>query len=91
MVRRDIERQSLFLSEGLKGREEEKFNSAFIYYSVCALSCERRAIIPILKGFSVFWKEEDTMPPIQQKNRGIQSEAEYSVIQYEAVQFRSTN
>jgi len=54
---------------GMKGREEEKFNSAFIYYSVCALSCERRAIIPILKGFSVFWREEDSMPPIQQKGR----------------------
>lgn len=75
---------------GMKGRKEKKFNSAFIYNSVCALSCERRAIIPIIKGFSVFWREEDTTTPNQQKNRGIQSEAEYSVIQYEAVQFRST-
>lgn len=75
---------------GMKGREGDKFNSAFIYYSVCALSCERRAIIPIFKGFLVFWREEDTMTPIQQKNRGIQSEAEYSIIQYEAVQFKST-
>lgn len=65
---------------GMKGREEEKFNSAFIYYSVCALSYERRTIISILKGFSVFWREEDTMSLIQQKNRGIQSEVQCNIV-----------
>ena len=70
----------------MKGRQKEKFNPTFIYYSVCALSCEGGAITLILKGFSVLWREEDNMPQIQRKNRVIQYQAEHSVIQDEAVQ-----
>lgn len=72
----------------MKGRQKEKFNSTFITQYV---PCPVKAIILILKGFSVFWREEDNRPQIQQKKRVIEYQAEHSVIQDEAVQLRSTN